>query len=263
VQTHRADEPEGRLLAYYAATLVYTPLGTLPAGRWWSLGVEATYLPTLSESQRRPGIDKPETTNLSPVLPRPRLAIRTPLALLEGSWVPPIAVGDAKANLWAFAASRTIARWGGVEIAPRISLVTGRIEGAITCNAETASEGGADIALYYAAICYGNDSDDRFEPRLAAGEIVASRALSRAGARGWAALGLRRDHSRLDIGVRRTDGSRDPDHPIVALRDTRMHLAAGLAWPLGGRLALGGEWFYAPGSVSTVRALIALTGGRR
>lgn len=262
-QVHRANEPEGRLLAYYSATMVYSSLGAVAPWQRWSVGIEATWLPPLSEAQRRPGIDKPETTNLSPVLPRPRVSVRTGVGVFEASWVPPITVADAKANLVAAAVSRTVASWRGVAFIPRLSAVTGRVEGAITCNASTAGAGDRDLATYYAAVCHGNDSNDWFEPRLAAGELIAARGLARPGAQLWVVAGGRLDRSRFDIGVRRADGSRDPDHPILRLRDTRAHFAAGARWPVHRRIVAAGEWFYAPGSVATLRALMSLTGGGR
>lgn len=260
-QVHRASEPEGRLLAYYAAAMVFSPLGTVAQGRRWAAGVEATWIPPLSESQRRPGIDKPETTNLSTVLPRPRVAVRTPVATLEASWVPPVTVGDAKANLWGFAASRTVATWHGVRLAPRVSFVTGRIEGSITCNARTMATRGRDLAVYYARVCHGNDSNDWFVPRLLAGELVGTRPLLAGRGEAWLVAGGRIDRSRFDIGVRRDDGRRDTDHPILRLEDTRPHLGAGMRVAVAAKLSVAGEAFYAPGSVATLRAFVALTGG--
>ncbi|MEO6444468.1 MAG: hypothetical protein ABIZ91_07330 [Gemmatimonadaceae bacterium] len=253
VQSHRASEPEGRLLAFYSAAMVFSPLGA-SAGltRWW-VGLEATYLPALSETQRRPGIDKPETSNLSPVLPRPRVMIRTPAGVIEGSWVPPVRVVDARAHLLALAYTPGTVEWRGIAFAPRVSGVAGRVQGAITCNRQTAASGGQDLAVYYATVCHGRESDDWFEPRLAALEVVASRRLGPVGGMTYLAAGARMDRSRFDIGVMQDDGSRDPDHPILQLRDARPHVAAGLRWPLGARLATAAEWFYAPGSVSTIR----------
>lgn len=262
-QVHRASEPEGRLLAYYSATMVLSPLGEVAPGRRWSLGVEGTWLPALSESQRRPGIDKPETTNLAPVLPRPRVSLRTALGVFEASWVPPVTVADAKANLFGFAASRSVATWRGIDVSPRVSLVAGRVEGAITCNANTAADGGRDLATYYAAVCHGNDSNDWFEPRLVAGEVMATRAVRGGRGHAWLSAGARIDRSRFDIGVRTSTGARDLDHPILKLDDTRPHLSAGLRLAVTERLTTAGEWFYAPGSVATLRALVAVTGVRR
>lgn len=269
-QVHSASEPEGRLLAYYSAAMVFTPVGSLPPGARWIAGLEGTWIPPLNESQRRPGIDKPETTNLAPVLPRPRVALRTRVAEVEASWVPPIKVADAQANLVSFAASRRVASWHRTAIATRLSIVSGRVEGAITCNASTAARGGSTLATYYAAVCHGRDSEDWFEPRLAAGELVARRGVGERAAtagvpRGdvWLAVGARVDRSRFDIGVIRTDGSRDPDHPVLELRDTRPHAAGGFAWRLGHRLSAAVEGFYAPGSVATLRLFGAVVGGGR
>ena len=263
VQRHRASEPEGQLLAFYSATMVFSPLGEVASGRRWSVGVEGSWLPALSESQRQPGIDKPETTNLSPILPRPRVALRTSRAVLEASWVPPIAIGDARANLWGVAASRTLATWRGVRLSPRLSAVAGRVEGAITCNAATTADGGRDLATYYAAVCHGRDSNDWFEPRIVAGEVMGTRTWRGGRGEWWLAAGGRVDRSRFDIGVLRADGTRDGDHPVLALHDTRPHISAGARLALSSRLTTAGEWFYAPGSVTTVRAFMAVTGAGR
>lgn len=262
-QVHRAGEPEGRLLAYYSAAMLFTSLGATTIPGRWSAGVEATFIPTLSEAQRRPGIDKPETTNLSPVLPRPRLALRAGGLVVEGSWIPPITVGDARANLGALAMSHRVGRWRGLTLVPRLSVVAGRVQGAITCNATTAQRGGPDLATYYAAVCHGRESDDWFEPRLVAGELLAQRDWGGRARAVWLAAGGRVDRSRFDIGVQRTDGTRDPDHPLLKLRDAPMHLTGGARWLLGPRLSTAAEAFYAPVSMFTVRALLAVTPGAR
>jgi hypothetical protein len=224
------------------------------------VALEGTWIPALSEAERRPGIDKPEATNLAPVLPRPRLVLRTGRVTLEGAWIPPVRIGSAQADLRALALSGTVARWRGVGLSPRLSLVAGRVRGAITCNARTAAAGGVDLARYYAAVCHGRDSDDWFEPRLIAGEVVADRPWAQ-GHNVWIALGGRLDRSRFDIGVRHPDGRRDLDHPILRLHDTRPHGAAGVQWPLARRLVGAAEWFYAPGSVGTIRAMLTIRGG--
>ncbi|MEP7383778.1 MAG: hypothetical protein ABI910_18980 [Gemmatimonadota bacterium] len=259
-----ASQPEGRLLAFYSAAMVFTPIGTLPRGERWSVGLEGTWIPILNESQRRPGIDKPETTNLAPILPRPRLAVRTRFADLDASWVPPLPVADASANLYAVAASRTLRRWRGTEVTPRLSIVGGRVRGAITCNARTAAQDGATLATYYAAVCRGHESDDWFEPRILAAELVAIRPLPGRARRGhvWIALGERIDRSRFDIGVQRTDGSRDPDHPVLQLRDVRPHASVGARWRLSNRTLAAAEGFYAPGSLATIRLFAAVAGRR-
>ena len=269
-QEYRANDPEGRLLAYYSAAMVFSPAGSLPLGARWTVGLEGSWIPMLSASQRRPGIDKPETTNLAPLLPRPRLSVRTALATFEASWVPPVTVAHARANLFAFAASRSVGSWHGFAFMPRLSIVGGRVQGAITCNRGTVAGGGTALATYYAAVCHGRDSDDWFEPRLAAAEIVVRRVLSHGGevprasrVQAWLAVGGRADRSRFDIGVQRADGSRDLDHPVLQLRAMRPHASVGGAWRLGGRLTAAMEAFYAPGSLATLRMFGGVSGGRR
>ena len=254
VQRHRAADPEGRLIAFYSSAMLFSPVGAAPGAGGLSLGMDATWLPRLSEAQRRPGIDKPETTNLAPVVPRPRLAWRAPGGIVvEGSWIPPLQVGEAKANVVAGAISRTLGVWRGVSFTPRLSAVAGRVSGAITCNARTARGGRPSLAIYYLNVCHDRDSDDYFEPRLLAGELVASRRLPRIGAEAYAALGARADRTRFDIGVIRSDGSRDPDHPVLRLHDTRAHLSVGGRWDVARHFGAAAEWFYAPGSISSVR----------
>jgi hypothetical protein len=263
VETHRATEPEGRLLAYYSATMAFSPLGELAARTRWTFAVEATYIPKLNENQRRASIDKPETTNLAPVLPRPRLTVRAPLGfVIEGSWVPPVRVADATLNLFGAAVSRTVATWRGIDVTPRLSAVTGRARGAITCSKDATETGEVDLAVYYANVCHGNDSDDWFEPRQLAGEVVLSRPFATTRGSAYVAAGGRIDRTRLDIGVQRDDGTRDTDHPIVKLRDTRPHVAAGARWSIRSGVHTAAEWFYAPGSISTLRLLVGLGGGR-
>lgn len=263
IQSYDAHDPEGRLLAFYSSAMVFSPLGAPTRASRWSIAMEATYLPRLSEAQRRPGIDKPESSNLSPVLPRPRVTRRTSWGVFEASWLPPLKVVDAQANLLGLAYTRSLGEWRGVSLAPRLSLAAGTVRGAITCNRAATAQRGPDLAVYYAAVCHGNNSDDWFQPRLAAGELVASRAIGTTGAYTYVAGGARVDRSRFDIGVKKRDGTRDADHPIIRLRDTRPHLAAGVRWPFGAHLSTVAEWFYAPGSISTIRASIALNGGRR
>ncbi len=254
MQTHRAREPEGRLIAFYSAAMTFSPLGRLPNDARISLGVETTWLPHLSVAQRRPGIDKPESTNLAPILPRPRIALRLPARVVaEGSWVPPVPVDDARANIISGALSRSFAMAPGIEVTPRISGVVGRVRGAITCNARTARGGGPPLAVYYLNVCHDHDSDDWFEPRQVAGELLVSRNVPQLRTELYALGGVRIDRSRFDIGVIRSDGSRDPDHPILRLRDTRPHMSAGARWRLTNSVATAGEFFYAPGSLATVR----------
>jgi len=253
VEVHRADEPEGRLLAFYSAAMAFTPAGVARESGT-TAGLEVTYVPWLDEARRRPSIDKPEATNLAPAFPRPRVAFQAGAMQLEVGWIPPVRLFDVEANLLSVAASARGLTLGSWTIAPRVWGVAGRVRGAITCATSTMRGRGADLELYYAAVCHGRESDDRFEPRMVGGEVLA------AGRIGWldmyAGAGARVDRTRFDIGVLRDDGSRDPDHPILELRSTRPHVMAGTSWRTGARVGAGLEVFYAPGSLLTARAAV-------
>jgi len=260
VQRHGFDSAEGRLLGFYTASLLFTPLavaGPGPAPRL-ALGVELGYVPRLTERQRAIGTDKPENTNLAPVFPRPRVAVALAGgAVIEASWLPPVKVFGVTANLVNAALSGPLGGVGPVALRGRLSAPWGTVRGSITCSAEVADGGSPDLRLYYAQICYGNDSADDFRPRHLAAELVASGARARTLAGGtwapWAALGARREWSEFDVGVVRADGSRDPDQPILRLRGTRAHGSLGAAWTGPRGASLAAELLYAPASLATAR----------
>lgn len=252
-EEHGASEPEGRLLAFYAAAVAFSPAGFLSDDAL-TLGLEVSYIPWLDASRRRPFADKPEATNLAPVFPRPRVAARLPGGFrAEASWIPPLRVFDVRANLFAIALTRPVAAVGSVTLAPRLWATAGRVRGAMTCNEDTMLGHGVELQTYYLNICHGRESEDWFEPRLVAGELVALRAL-RPTLDAYLVAGARYDRTRFDIGVLYPDGSRDPDHPILELRATRPHFALGAVWETAARFGAGLEAFYAPGSLFTVRA---------
>ena len=219
----------------------------------WTVGagLELSLIPRLSRAQRTAGFDKPESSNLSPVLPRVRASLSTPWRLrFEGVWLPPIEVFDAEANLYAFSVSRSIDAPHAVVIVPRITIASGRARGAITCN-EALRRGTPSEQVYYATVCHTRESDDYFEPDQLSAEVIASRSV-RAGVAPFIALGVRRDDTRFDIGVRRSDGSRYPDHPILVMRSVRPYLSGGATWRAR-RASAGAELHYAPGSLLTAR----------
>ncbi len=251
-QRHDFDDPEGRVMAFYAAALAVSAIGPAPSEHPWAVraGIELSHIPRLTREQRTAGFDKPESSNLSPVLPRPRVAISAPHGVrIEASWLPPIRVFAARANLYSLAVSRPVATRGSLAFTPRVTVAAGRARGAITCN-DALQRGTPSEQVYFGRICHGRESDDHFEPRQLSAELIVSRW---GGGRlvPFATVGVRRDDTRFDIGVRRADGSRDTDHPVLEMRATRPFLAAGLA--RRGRVEAAAEVYYAPGSLVTVR----------
>lgn len=257
VQRHEFDSPEGRLLGFYSAALAFTSGGPPASARPWGIdiGVEATYLPPLSREQRTAGSDKPQSSNLAPAFPRPRISIVLPGSLhFQASWIPPLRVFDAKANLFSAGISRRMAGAAGFDITPRLAFTTGRIEGAITCNGELSS-GSQDQRVYYSAICFGRESEDHFEPTHLTGEVMASQTTAGGRFVPYGSLGVRHERTRFDIGVIRDDGTREQDHPILTMRTTRPFATGGVQWRPHHRFTTGAEVYYAPGSLLTARVL--------
>jgi hypothetical protein len=260
VQRHDFDSPEGRLLGYYSAALAFTSGGPALGGRPWSidLGVEATYVPPLSRAQRQAGSDKPQSSNLAPAFPRPRVSLTFPGRVqAEASWIPPVRVFDAEANLISLAVSRPIRDVRGITLVPRLAFTTGRIEGAITCNDEL-TEVDLDQQVYFGAVCQGRESQDHFEPRHYTVELLGSRMMHDGRIVPYASIGVRHERTRFDIGVIRPDGSRETDHPILTMRTTRPFAVGGAQWRPLPRFATGAELYYAPGSLLTARVLATL-----
>jgi hypothetical protein len=251
-ERHPFSDPEGRLLAFYSAAMAFSPAGVAPDESRLSVSLEVSHVPYLDADQRRPSIDKPESTNLAPFFPRPRAALRIGSWIAEASWIPPMRVFDVQANLGSVALVAPPLRIGSLAIAPRIWGTFGRVRGAMTCSTTTMLGHGAELELYYSTVCHNRESDDWFEPRMAGGEAVASTSLG-SGGRFYALVGGRVDRTRFDIGVLRTDGTRDTDHPILELHTTRPHAAIGASWRVRRGVLAGGELFYAPGSLLTGR----------
>ena len=260
--------PEAKLMLYYSSTVAFSPVGVpfgathppaIAAGRTSprvEAAVELSYLPRLSAEQRTVAFDKPEATNLAPLFARPRLGARLPGALvLELSWIPPVRLFDVKPNLFASAVSRSFDVASRVRLIPRVSFLTGRVEGPITCNRETLSDRGAALATYFEFVCYGNNSRDFFEPNHVSGELLVTRSSASGRWEPYVSAGARAERTRFDIGVIRPDGSRDPDQPVLEVKTTRGYGTAGASWLGIRRTRLAAELYYAPGSTVTARAL--------
>ena len=254
VERHDGNDAEGQLMAFYSAALAFSPVGALGViDERIGAGLELSLIPPLSRAQRTAGGTKVESTNLAPVLPRPRLRVALPArTTLELSWVPPVTAFGVTPNLWAVALSRPFEIAHGVVLVPRLAGSGGHATGAITCNDELAHNGEGD-SLYFAFVCHGRESADRFAPRAVSGELVATRAV-RSALSAYAGVGTRLEHTKFTIGVRRSDGSSDPNHPILEMHALRSYLLAGGTWALRPRAAASAELFYAPGTVLTVRA---------
>jgi hypothetical protein len=253
LETHGFEDPEGKLLAFYAASMAFTPAGIAERTRL-GLGIELTHIPYLNKAQRRPSIDKPEATNLAPIFPRPRVGLSVGSWFVEASWIPPVKVFDVTANVVSGAITGPAWQLRGFKVSPRVWGTIGRVKGTITCAASEMVGRGADLDRYYATVCHGRESEDWFDPRMLAAELIGTAPLIGETITGYAGAGARLDRTRFDIGVQTLDGARDADHPVLELEATRPHVTLGVSWIPRPGLATGLEAFYAPGSLLTARA---------
>ena len=266
VERYESGSPESQLMGFYATTVAFSPAGLLPVASHAGsvrIALELSLVPPLSEAQRTSGFQKTQSTNLAPVLPRPRVSLALPAGFaIEGSWIPPVRAFGARASLWGASIARTANVPGIGTLVPRLAMSGGWVEGPITCN-RSQQERGAGDSLYFTFVCHDRESADRFSPLALSGELLVARRVMRR-VTGYAGAGVRSERTTFDVGVRQFDGTPDPDHPQLQSSATRGYLLLGAGTAGGRRIpAVGAELFYAPGTVVTVRATAALQRLRR
>ena len=246
---------EAKLLAFFAAPIAFSPAGhaeRLAPGAV-RLSFDITYVPKPAVSIRRSSVceNKGENTALSPVFPRPRLAVGLPGGFfLEGSYLPPITVLDATPNLGSVALGWTRTLSGsdegvGAWLTLRTHATFGKVKGPITCSAD---------ALQSTAInqpCYGNTpSDDTYEPNMLGAEGMLGWSGSGRFA-GYVGAGYTSIKPRFQVNFTSLQGNLD--NTKVLLDDSRIAAFAGGRYRVGGRINLTGELYSVPKDVTTVR----------
>lgn len=248
-------------MGYYSAGLAFTPVAAPRRPVGVEISLELAYLPPLDEARRSGGFSKQESTNLIPVLPRPRFAVALPADFaLEASYVPPIKVFGVKASLLSAALSRPVWTRPAYALTARLAASSGVTKGAITCNNDIL-EGGSGNVAFFEYICHNQESEDSFHSPAVALELLG------AGASGkrfvpWAGLGVRHERNRFIIGVKNEDGTEEPNHPILLMDTTRPYGMVGATWNALRMADLSGELLYAPGSLLTVRLMARTSVGR-
>ena len=262
-QTGATCEPpkesnEAQLLAFFATPIAFSPGGMLEGLRPGQIrvGFEAAYVPSPSREIQQPeacyGIKKTENTNLSPVFPRPRVAIGLPGGVvLEGSYLPPISVADAEPNLGSVALSRP---WrlrgsdeqGHVDVLLRAHATFGWVRGSITCPEKNLQQDDPGAA------CYGTEkSHDTYKPNMFGGEgvLVRQGAAERWGAYGSGGVTMLRP--RFQVGFQYTNAAFDDTKISVDM--TRFALSAGSWYRVGTSAAVTAELYSVPADATTFR----------
>jgi hypothetical protein len=252
VCTPGTDSNEAKMLAFYAAPMVFSPAGTagLKAGEI-RLALDVTYIPAPSDEIISPEecyrTDKTENTELSPVLPRPRLAIGLGRGFtIEGMYLPPVTVLDATPNLLSLALGYTRQLGaGGMGVGIRAHTTLGEVSGAITCAKDvlqTTRPTGSCFAT--------KPSDDTYKPNMVGVEgLLSFGAQSRF--RSYLGAGYSALAPRFKVGY--VDALNNVDNTEIEVDLNRFAAFAGAAWHLSSRFALTGELYSVPQDLTTIR----------
>ncbi len=261
-----ADSNEGKMMAFFAAPLAFSPAGnagTLRAGEI-RVAFDATYVPSPDDEIRRPEVcynnNKTENTELSPVFPRPRLAIGLGQGVaVEAMYLPPLTVMDATPNLFSLALSWTRSLPArSMFFTLRGHTTIGEVSGPITCS--------GDVIQLSNPIgnCYASQpSDDTYKPKMfgAEGIIGFGGGLK---LRPYVGLGFTSLTPEFQVGY--TDASTPPnvDNTRVQVSLTRVAAFAGGAYQVSPRFALTTELYSVPQDVTTIRVggILTLRQGR-
>lgn len=249
------DSSEAKLLAFFAAPIAFSPSGH--AGRLAvgavRLSFDLTYVPTPGADIRRASFcqRKSENTELSPVFPRPRIAIGLPRGfVLEGSYLPPVTILDATPNLGSIALAWTRSRSARESAAAtwltlRAHTTIGSVRGPITCSADAIQSTNPSL------VCYGNEpSDDRYSPNMVG--VEGSVGWSGTGRfSGYVGGGYTSIRPRFDVNFLSLNGVRDDTR--VLLDDSRIAAFAGGALRLSDNSAITAELYSVPRDVTTIR----------
>jgi hypothetical protein len=267
-RTLDAGDPQIQLMGYYAATMQFGAIGMPDRAGRLELGGAMTLIPSVSLADRTVGFGgtKPEDSNLCPVYPRLTAAKGFGALSVDAGWTPPVTVCGVKANIVSLALGYRFkmgTTWGGQV---RLSGLAGHLDASITCSA-------ADTATATNNTCYlGSPSADRVAPLAFAADFAAAW-------QGWrtrhiepyVSAGVRYERIDFDVNYTRTDAQAQTvlpqvvppldDHNRLRATLSRIQLAAGASWGVG-RLKLGGELFYAPGAMVTLRGRASFAIGR-
>lgn len=248
-----AESNEAKMLAFFAAPIAFSPAGIVTPMRAGEvrLSFDATYVPSPSDDITSPDVcyrnDKTENTELSPVFPRPRIAIGlAPGLALEATYLPPLTVMDATPNLFAVALAYAHAiGTGGMSYAIRSHFTIGSVKGPITCSPDVIQVDNP------AGACYATDpSEDTYKPNMlgfegALGFGGNSRLSTYIGA-GYTML-----RPRFQVGYIDATGNVDDTKIIVNLH--RVAAFAGGRLKLSDAVGLTAELYSVPEDITTFR----------
>ncbi len=245
-------------MGFYAAALAFTPAGH-PVGPRLEGGADVTYLPSLSQEDRQTTFagSRVENTNLTSVLPRPRLRWRPAERwLLEAGFFPPTRVFGVTPEQYAAAVAwRAGEAKGRVGFSARAHYLRADIEGPITCSVDEVEDPANTV-------CYlGQVSADHFRPTAFGLEwLVDGRRIFAEGLAWYAGVGW--EHQTLRFATHFVNAFGRLDDQRLVARVERTSIVGGITWTERHGLRLSFEGSYVPDALATARVGICWGWGR-
>lgn len=252
------ESNEAKLLAFYATPITFSTGGLVERLAPWHFRVafEAAYVPSPSKDLLQPeacyGVKKTENTDLSPVFPRPRVAIGLPGGLLfEGSYLPPISVKDAEPNLGSVAVARPWLLSGNEErgtlsLQLRAHATFGRVKGSITCPEDALQTQDPSLA------CYGSKaSSDTYKPNMFGGEVTLAKESGGERWGGYLSSGVTWLRPRFQVGFQYEGAAFDDTK--IEVNMARFAASMGAWYRVASAAAITGELYSVPSDATTFR----------
>jgi hypothetical protein len=243
---------EAKTLAIFSVPLAFGP-ATAPEilpGLW--VGLEGAYLPKVDPATATPTVCRPGqgplNTRLLFALPRPRIGLPLPFGVaLQVSWIPPVRVAGAKANLFGFSLGKSFGRLDGLVAAIRAHGTFGSIRGPITCDDAALADPTSE--------CFrGTRSDDKYSPNIFGADFSLGWTMVGGRLRPYLGGGYNRSEPRFQVNFTNQFGMVDSTRIEVNLN--RGVVFGGATWQLADRLGVAGEVYAVPADAVTARLFV-------
>ena len=238
------DRPESWGMKYYASLALLTSMGAPETRAKGSvdLGFEGSYVPQMSDEERRIGFNgtKLEDVNKTSFFGRIRGSVGLGKGLaLELGYTPPIEVGGAKPNILALALGRPFELSPTWRLGVRGYGQIGNIKADITCSADEAAAGSDLQQNPFQCV---EPSKDESKQKVIGLELVAGYAGD-SRFKPYVGLGLNYMDLEFDVNALYAGGLVD-DHNVQLTSGTTVSATAGLTFQAGERWRITGELFY-------------------
>ena len=238
------DRPESWGMKYYASLALLTSMGVPEkrAAGSVDLGFEGSYVPQMSDAERRIGFNgtKLEDVNKTSFFGRIRGSVGLGKRLaLELGYTPPIEVGGAKPNILALALGRPFDLSSTWRLGVRGYGQIGKIDGDITCSAAEAAAG--DDLQQNPFQCVEPSQDESHQKVIGIELVAGYDGKSRL--KPYVGLGLNYMDLEFDVNAVYAKGQVE-DHNVQLTSGTTVSATAGLTFAASKSWRVTAELFY-------------------